>query len=217
MGETDKSKNSNQLLTDIAKQVRKCQKCPLYKTAKNAVPGEGNEKADLVFIGEAPGKNEDEQGEPFVGRAGKLLDFLIRQIGYTREQVWIGNIIKHRPPNNRDPQPEEIDACKGYLTHQLQILNPKVIVTLGRFAMNYFLPNEKISRAHGKPYKLSNFTLYPVYHPAAGLRNPKMKTALIADFLQIPDILKGKEEDEQSNAQQAGSSDKDKSEQISLL
>lgn len=177
-------------LAKIADQVKICEKCRLCKTAMNGVPGEGNPDADIIFIGEAPGANEDKEGRPFVGRAGKLLDFLLHQIGYEREEVWIGNIIKHRPPKNRDPQPDEIAACKPYLTKQIEIISPKLVVTLGRFSMNYFLPDQKISQAHGKPYNLASFYLYPVYHPAAGLRNSDMKNTLIKDFLKIPDVLK---------------------------
>lgn len=177
-------------LAKIAEQVRICEKCRLCKTATNGVPGEGNPDSDIIFIGEAPGANEDQQGRPFVGRAGKLLEFLLNQIGYKREDVWIGNIVKHRPPDNRDPLPEEIEACKPYLTNQIEIISPKLIITLGRFSMNYFLPDVKISQEHGKATNLGNYHLYPVYHPAAGLRNPTMKNALIADFLRIPEVLK---------------------------
>ena len=177
-------------LEKIAAQVRICEKCRLCKTATNGVPGEGNPDSEIIFVGEAPGANEDQQGRPFVGRAGMLLEFMLNQIGYKREDVWIGNIVKHRPPENRDPLPDEIEACKPYLTNQIEIISPKLIVTLGRFSMNYFLPDAKITQAHGQPYNLGNFYIYPVYHPAAGLRNPQMKTTLIADFLKIPEVLK---------------------------
>lgn len=178
------------LLQEIAAQVKVCEKCRLCKTALNGVPGEGNPDAKLMFIGEAPGANEDQQGRPFVGRAGKLLEFMLSQIGMTRQDVYIGNIIKHRPPENRDPLPDEIEACKPYLTRQLEIISPKVIVTLGRFSMNYFLPSAKISDSHGKPFRMAKYIVYPVYHPAAGLRNPKMKNDLLMDFLKIPEIMK---------------------------
>jgi uracil-DNA glycosylase family 4 len=174
----------------ISKQVKICEKCRLCKTAINGVPGEGNPDSEIIFVGEAPGANEDQQGRPFVGRAGKLLEFLLSQIGYKREEVWIGNIVKHRPPENRDPLPDEIEACKPYLTNQIEIISPKLIITLGRFSMNYFLPDAKISQEHGKATNLGKFYLYPVYHPAAGLRNPSMKNELIKDFLKIPDVLK---------------------------
>jgi len=177
-------------LDELAKQIINCKNCGLCETAINAVPGEGNADSEIVFIGEAPGATEDQTGRPFVGRAGKLLEFMLGQIGYKREDIWIGNIIKHRPPDNRDPMPEEIKACQPFLTRQLEIINPKIIVTLGRFAMNYFALDAKISLDHGKPLEIKSHIVYPVYHPAAGLRNPKMKLALIEDFLEIPKILK---------------------------
>ena len=179
-----------QALQEIATQVKICQKCRLCKTAIQGVPGAGNPESEIVFIGEAPGHNEDMQGIPFVGRAGKLLEFMLGQIGYKREDVWIGNIIKHRPPDNRDPLPDEIDACQPYLTKQLEIIAPKLVVTLGRFAMNYFLTSATITTAHGKPLPLTDYIVYPLYHPAAGLRNGKVKAELIKDFLKIPEIMK---------------------------
>ena len=187
---TIKTMDKQKALDEISAQVKKCELCGLCKTATNGVPGEGDPDSEVIFIGEAPGSNEDQQGRPFVGKAGKLLEFMLKQIGYDRSEVWIGNIIKHRPPDNRDPLPEEIMACKPYLTKQIEIIQPKVIVTLGRFSMSYFLPNETISNAHGKPYNLQRYFLYPVYHPAAGLRNGNIKKELIKDFLKIPEILK---------------------------
>ena len=181
--------NQSQELEDLSQQVKVCQKCQLCKTAIQAVPGEGSPDADLMFIGEAPGAEEDKQGRPFVGRSGKLLDFMIGQIGYSRDNVFIGNIIKHRPPSNRDPLPSEIEACKPFITKQIDIIQPKLIVTLGRFAMNYFLPDAKISESRGQVFEIGKLKIYPVYHPAAGLRNPKMKTSLITDFLRIPQVL----------------------------
>jgi len=177
-------------LQKITAQIKLCQKCGLCKSAIQSVPGSGDPNAKLIFIGEAPGAQEDQTGLPFVGKSGKLLDFLLGQIGMNREQVWIGNIIKHRPPENRDPSDEEIKACKPYLTAQLEILKPELIVTLGRFSMNYFLPNEKISTAHGRIFNV-RYRIYPVYHPAAALRSTQMKNALILDFLKIKDILNG--------------------------
>lgn len=179
-------------LESLSKEISACTKCALCKSATQSVPGSGNPNAEIVFIGEAPGFYEDQQGVPFVGRSGKLLDFLLSQIKLNRSDVWIGNIIKHRPPENRDPSPDEINTCKAFLTQQIKIIDPKIIITLGRFSMNYFLPNETISMAHGKPYQLGKFTVYPVYHPAAGLRNPTMKRQLIEDFLKIPDIIEKK-------------------------
>lgn len=176
-------------LDQIQKNILICRKCRLCEQAKNAVPGEGNIDSEIIFIGEAPGQNEDETGRPFVGRAGKLLEALLKEIGYTREQVWIGNIIKHRPPENRDPLPDEIEACKSYLSMQLKIINPKLVITLGRFSMNYFYPDGKISRDRGHVVSVSGYNVYPVYHPAAALRNPDMARGLREDFLRIPSVL----------------------------
>jgi len=176
-------------LQNINKNINNCKKCRLYKTAKNAVPGEGNEHAEIVFIGEAPGRNEDETGRPFVGRAGQLLESILKDIGLSRKDVWIGNVIKHRPPDNRDPLPDEIDACRGYLNMQLDIIDPVLIVTLGRFAMNYFYPNGKISRDKGRLYKINGRYIYPIYHPAAALRSTKMLKAFEDDFKKIPSAL----------------------------
>jgi uracil-DNA glycosylase len=178
------------LLTQIEKNVKTCTKCRLCKVALNAVPGEGNADSDLVFIGEAPGANEDASGRPFVGRAGKLLENLLGKIGYTRDQVWIGNIIKHRPPQNRDPLPDELLACSPYLTEQLKILKPALIITLGRFSMNYFFPEGKISRDHGTLLRAKSLLVFPVYHPAAALRSTEMAKTLETDFLKISQVLK---------------------------
>lgn len=182
--------NKAEMMNQIEKNVVNCKKCPLYLQANKAVPGERNIDSELVFIGEAPGANEDATGKPFVGRAGKLLDQLLDRIGYKREDIWIGNIIKHRPPGNRDPLPEEIKMCSPYLSMQLKLIQPALIVTLGRFAMNYFYPEGKISQDRGRLIRVNNFNIYPVYHPAAGLRNSSMLKALAQDFVRIPQILK---------------------------
>ena len=178
-----------EILDQIEKNVKVCKKCRLCETAINAVPGEGNTDSEVVFIGEAPGRSEDEQGRPFVGRAGKLLESLLAEIGLKREDVWIGNIIKHRPPENRDPLPDEIAACQPYLTMQLEAIKPKLIITLGRFAMQYFYPDGKISMDKGRIIKIKGQNIYPVYHPAAALRNPTMARDLRNDFLKLPDVL----------------------------
>ncbi len=178
-----------QKLKYIAKLVAECTLCPLYKTAKNPVPGNGNPNTQLVFIGEAPGFYEDQQGLPFVGNSGKLLDKLLADIGLNREQVFICNILKHRPPDNRDPLPNEIRACVPYLKAQLQVIKPKIIVTLGRFALNYFLPDDMISRVHGEfriiDWQGISLTLIPVYHPSAALRSTANLEALKEDFRKI--------------------------------
>jgi uracil-DNA glycosylase family 4 len=156
----------------------------------NLVFGEGNHNCGVMFIGEAPGLNEDKLGRPFVGRAGKLLDVLIKSIGWKREDVYITNIVKRRPPENRDPLPEEIEAYKPYLARQIEIINPKVLATLGRFSMNYFLPSAKIMRDQGKLFRLQfGKFLVPIIHPAAALRSTKVMEALEASFKKLPSIL----------------------------
>jgi uracil-DNA glycosylase len=184
---------NSQKLKYIADLVAKCQKCPLYKTALNPVPGDGSPEAKIVFIGEAPGAQEDEQGLPFVGNSGKLLNKLLNTIKVDRQDVYICNILKHRPPENRDPLPEEINVCTPFLKAQLEIIKPQIIITLGRFSMNYFFPEESITRIHGQIRQLVwhdlDLTIIPVYHPSAGLRNGAMLTALEADFLKIGDFL----------------------------
>ncbi|NBO17432.1 MAG: uracil-DNA glycosylase [Proteobacteria bacterium] len=170
---------------EISEKILKCKKCLLCETAIQSVIGEGSLDAKIIFIGEAPGKNEDEQGRPFVGRAGKLLDSCLGSIGLERGDVWIGNLIKHRPPKNRDPLPEEIKACQDYLTQQIEIIDPLIIVTLGRFSFNYFFPNDKIGQERGKLKRLGNYHIFPVYHPAAALRNKKFLSTLQDDFLQL--------------------------------
>ncbi len=180
---------NTELLVDIERNISLCKKCRLYETAKNPVPGEGSNTTEIMFIGEAPGATEDETGRPFVGRAGNLLTALLEKIGLKRTDVWIGNIIKHRPPENRDPLPDEVTACSPYLAMQIKIINPKLIVTLGRYAMNYFYPDGKISRDRGHLIKINGRNIYPVYHPAAGLRNPTMLADLKSDFMNIPKVL----------------------------
>lgn len=157
----------------------------------NLVFGEGSINPRVMFIGEAPGETEDKLKRPFVGRAGKLLDKLIEELGWKREEVYITNIVKRRPPENRDPLPEEIAAYKPYLTEQIEIINPPLIATLGRFSMNYFLPEAKISRDQGKIFKIGGRFIYPLFHPAAALRSPEtMGEALRQSFLKLPVVLK---------------------------
>ncbi len=163
---------------------------PLRDTA-NLVFGEGNIDCQVMFIGEAPGVNEDRLRRPFVGRGGQLLDDMIRGLGWKREDVYITNIVKRRPPENRDPLPAEIEAYKPYLTRQIEVIDPKLIVTLGRFSMNYFLPEAKITRDHGRPLLVDGRTIFPVYHPAAALRSTQMMETLRGDFKNIPGVLSG--------------------------
>lgn len=186
--------DKQQKLKYIANLVAECHKCELYKTAINHVPGSGNPEAKILFIGEAPGAKEDELGLPFVGNSGKLLDKLLASISVNRSDVFICNILKHRPPENRDPLPDEIKVCVPFLKAQLKIIEPKVIITLGRFAMNYFFPLETIGHVHGKINKIKwqgmDLVIIPVYHPSAGLRNGQMLEALQADFNKIGQYLK---------------------------
>ncbi len=180
-------------IDSLAEKISKCQKCPLYKSATQAVPGGPNPDTDIVFIGEAPGYWEDQRGVPFCGRSGDLLNKLLQRINLDRKDVFICNILKHRPPNNRDPSPEEIETCTPWLKQQLLIIEPKIVITLGRFAMNYFIPDVYISKVHGQPKQILwqdlDLLLYPLYHPAAGLRNGSVKEDLVEDFLKIPKII----------------------------
>lgn len=177
-------------LQDLNNQILKCEKCALCKTRTNVVPGEGSSEAEIMFVGEGPGQKEDELGRPFVGAAGKLLDKLIASIGLQRKDVYIANVVKCRPPENRDPLPEEVDACKSWLDKQVGIIKPKLIVLLGRHSMDRFLPNQKISVDHGKPKRYNNQVYYPVYHPAAALYRNGLLEDLKKDFERIPKILK---------------------------
>jgi DNA polymerase len=151
--------------------------------------GVGNPRAELVFVGEAPGADEDAQGIPFVGAAGKYLDELLNKIGLQREQVFITNVVKCRPPNNRDPLPEELAACSDYLERQIQAMNPRAIVTLGRFSMARFLPNVKISEVHGQSFQVRGRLVVPMYHPAAALHQPSLKPQLERDFAHLPELI----------------------------
>ncbi|MBP9821713.1 MAG: uracil-DNA glycosylase [Candidatus Pacebacteria bacterium] len=169
--------------------------CPLRATATQPVFGGGNPKSDIVFIGEAPGKKEDALGKPFIGTAGKFLAEMLASIGMKREDIYITNIVKYRPPDNRDPEPDEKEACAPWLIDELNFIAPKIIVFLGRHSMNHFFPTEKISEAHGKLLKKeikSIHTQYflPLYHPAAALYNGGMRKTLLEDFAKIPEILK---------------------------
>lgn len=169
--------------------VTTCTKCGLCKTRHQAVTGEGSLEADLMFVGEAPGKNEDEQGRPFCGASGKFLDELLAGIGLDRSAVYITNIVKCRPPNNRDPFDDEITACAPYLTKQVSHIKPLVIATLGRYAMNHFLPGLKISEVHGKPLRRNNQVYVPLYHPAVALYRASMRDELKNDFTIINTVL----------------------------
>jgi len=176
-------------LEALNQQVAACEKCILHKSRVKAVPGVGPEKADIMFIGEAPGFHENQRGLPFVGAAGKFLDDLLEKIGLRREDVFITNVVKCRPPGNRDPQSSEIEACRPYLDRQIKLIQPKMIITLGRFSMARYFPNAKISQIHGKPRKIQGVIYYPMYHPAAALHQPSLRRTVEEDMLRIPDLL----------------------------
>ncbi len=177
-------------LEELNNQILKCEKCALCKTRTNVVPGKGSSKAEIMFIGEGPGKKEDEQGIPFIGAAGKLLDKLLALINLKREDIYIANVVKCRPPQNRDPLPEEVDACRPWLDQQIKIIKPKLIVLLGRHSMDRFLPNQKISIDHGKPKRRHGQVYFPIYHPAAALYRNGLLEDLKKDFERIPKVLK---------------------------
>lgn len=176
-------------LQKLKELISHCHKCSLYRTANLAVPGEGNPEAEIVFVGEAPGRREDETGRPFVGRAGKLLTELLGGIGLRRTDVFITSVVKHRPPKNRAPKSAEIKACRHWLDQQLTIIFPKIVVPLGRFGMEYFLPEEKITLVHGKVFSQKKWLVFPVYHPAYGLRGTRALTALKSDFRMLKRVI----------------------------
>ena len=181
-------------LAAFASEVAGCTKCRLAQTRTQVVFGVGDPQADLMFVGEAPGFHEDKQGEPFVGQAGKLLDRLLEGIGLSRSQVYIANVLKCRPPGNRDPMPDEIEACEGHLFRQVALIQPRVIATLGNFATKLLSGKQLgITRVHGQEQAATigglTVTLYPIYHPAAALYTPRMLEVLEADFARIPQLL----------------------------
>ncbi len=186
-------------LGDLAKEVSICTRCPLAQGRTKAVPGDGPESASIMFVGEGPGFHEDQQGKPFVGAAGQFLTELLQSIGLKREEVYITNVVKCRPPGNRDPQPEEIEACRSYLDRQIAIIQPKVIVTLGRYSMTRAFPNEKISAIHGKPRKVGDVVYVPMFHPAAALHQPSLRRTVEEDFAKLPKILAALEKVEEAN------------------
>jgi uracil-DNA glycosylase family 4 len=176
-------------LEAIAAEVNICTKCRLHEGRTHGVPGAGNPYADIMFVGEGPGFHEDQQGLPFVGRSGDYLTRLLKGIGLTRDDVFIANVVKCRPPDNRDPMPDEIATCKAYLDHQIDIIDPLVIATLGRFSMARYFPDGKISQIHGQPKYGRGRAYYPFYHPAAALRNPRLQQDMEADMKRLLDVL----------------------------
>ncbi len=176
-------------LTELYKDVAVCKRCNLYKTATNPVPGEGDENAQILFIGEGPGLNEDRLGRPFVGASGKFLDQMFASIGLKRSEVYIANVVKHRPPNNRDPLPAEISACSYFLDRQIALIKPKIIVTLGRHSMARYFPNSSISKIHGTYLKKDGVVYFAMYHPAAALHQQNLRYEIEQDMLKLPSIL----------------------------
>lgn len=183
--------NNSKQLEELHAECKACTACGLREKATQVVPGSGNPDADILFIGEAPGKNEDIQGIPFCGAAGKLLDELLASIELKRDDIFITNTVKCRPPGNRDPQQEEIDSCKHWLKSQVEIIKPKIIVTLGRYSMARYLPFAKISKDHGKAYRKGNIIFFVLYHPAVGLYRASMKEVLFQDMQKLDKVLKG--------------------------
>ncbi len=204
-----------EVLKEVAGQVSACTRCPLHHTRKHSVPGEGRAQAEIMFIGEGPGFHENEQGRPFVGAAGKYLDELLAGIGMRRVDVFITNVVKCRPPGNRDPEPGEIQACSAYLDRQIQAINPEVIVTLGRFSMARYMPDVKISSVHGKAKKVDDRLVVAMYHPAAALHQPSLKSVIEQDFSHLPELI-AKSIQNQENSPQP-SKEKSDPKQLSLF
>ena len=181
--------SAEEALALIAKEVSSCQKCALYRSRKLSVPGEGPVNSEIMFIGEGPGFHENEQGRPFVGAAGTFLNELLAEAGLKRLDVWIGNVVKCRPPGNRDPLPEELAACNGYLERQMTVINPRIIITLGRYSMGKFMPGAKISQVHGQMRRMDGRFVIAMFHPAAALHQAALKPAILKDFSQLPNLL----------------------------
>jgi DNA polymerase len=201
-------------LNTVAGEVRVCALCGLAASRNKAVPGEGPANAEIMLIGEGPGFHEDQQGRPFVGPSGQFLNELLASAGYKREEVFITNVVKCRPPGNRDPLPEEIQACSGYLDRQIALINPKVIVTLGRFSMAKWFAGQKISAIHGKAKKIDGRTIVPMFHPAAALHQPALRTAIEEDFHRLRDIVQAGQTQAEEPAQKPSD---DSGEQLSLF
>lgn len=186
---TEPTNTAETELEHVAAEVRVCPLCELARTRTNAVPGEGDPQARVMLIGEGPGWHEDKQGKPFVGNAGKFLSELLAKAELRREDVFITNVVKCRPPGNRDPLPDEMAACRPYLERQIAAINPDVIVTLGRFSMARWFPGERISRIHGQPKREGHRLIVPMYHPAAALHQGALRGAIEDDFAKLPKIL----------------------------
>lgn len=196
--------SAEEILDEIAEQVSVCTRCKLHHSRKKAVPGAGNPQAGVMFIGEGPGFHENQQGLPFVGAAGNFLDELLGEANLTREGVFITNVVKCRPPGNRDPHVEELEACKPYLERQIAAINPDAIVTLGRFSMAHFINHGKISGIHGKSYWINGRMIIPMYHPAAALHQPSLRSVVKEDFAKIPGLVEKAKENRRNNPDLTG-------------
>jgi uracil-DNA glycosylase family 4 len=193
--------NADEILQEVTSQVMICERCNLCKTRKNAVPGKGPSTAEILFIGEGPGHNENESGLPFVGAAGKFLTDMLSATGYERSAVFITNVVKCRPPDNRDPLPEELEACAGYLERQIAAINPVIIVTLGRFSMARYFTNVRISEIHGRPKWIDGRLIIPMFHPAAALHQPPLRKTIEQDFSRLPHWINKVKEKLEKDAQ----------------
>jgi len=191
--------NSEEILADIAQQTAVCTRCKLHFGRKKAVPGAGDPQSRIMFIGEGPGFHENQQGLPFVGAAGKFLDTLLEEANLDRDSVFITNVVKCRPPGNRDPLAEELAACKPYLERQIAAINPDVIVTLGRISMGYYINNGKISSIHGRCYWFNGRLIVPMYHPAAALHQPSLREVVKQDFAKLPGYVAKAQEARKNN------------------
>ncbi|MFZ4814998.1 MAG: uracil-DNA glycosylase [Phototrophicaceae bacterium] len=176
-------------LDEISAQVKTCQLCKLANGRTNAVPGSGSATAEILFIGEGPGATEDEQGVPFVGRSGQYLNYLLNLIQLNRPDVFITNVVKCRPPENRDPEADEIAACRAYLDRQIELIDPAVIVTVGRYSMARYFPGAKITAIHGQPLYKDKRAFFPIFHPAAALRNPGLRIDMETDIKRLPEVI----------------------------
>jgi uracil-DNA glycosylase family 4 len=208
---------AKETLAQIAQEVTVCQKCVLHHSRKNSVPGEGPENSEIMFIGEGPGFHENEQGRPFVGAAGKFLNELLAQAGMQRADVWIGNVVKCRPPGNRDPLPEELAACDVYLERQIAAINPKIIITLGRFSMGKFMPGVKISSVHGQMRRIGDRFVIAMFHPAAALHQAALKPSIMKDFSELPRLLERARKGLERSAVQPVETPQEEPKQLSLF
>jgi uracil-DNA glycosylase family 4 len=209
--------SAEETLAQISNEVSICRKCALYHSRKLAVPGEGPANAEIMFIGEGPGFYENEQGRPFVGAAGNFLNELLAEAGLKRSDVWIGNVVKCRPPGNRDPLPEELSACDEYLERQIAAINPKIIITLGRYSMTKYMPSAKISAVHGQMRQVGDRFVIAMFHPAAALHQAALKPAIVKDFAQLPKLLEQAQAALKRSAPSAAEAPKEDPKQLSLF